>query len=63
MCYSGSEILLTNHAMEGNFENYLFYVETGSAGDSDFKVFIEFEHTIVFRHKISNKYLSYSAEF
>lgn len=48
--------------LESTFENFLFCVEI-EAGASEFRAPIEFEQQIILRHKISNKYLSYSSEF
>jgi hypothetical protein len=59
----GSEIFLSSSELESNFENYLFFVETDTGGSSEFKLPIEFEQGILLRHKVSNKYLSYSTEF
>jgi uncharacterized beta-barrel protein YwiB (DUF1934 family) len=54
---------MSTNQLESLFENYLFYVEIDSGGSSEFRTPIEFEQNILLRHKISNKYLSYSAEF
>lgn len=48
--------------LESSFENSLFLVEIDS-GANEFRTPIEFEQQIILRHKISNKYLSYSSEF
>lgn len=54
---------MSSNRMESFFENYLFYVEIESAGTTEFRTPIDFESSILLRHKISNKYLSFSTEF
>lgn len=58
----GSEIFLSSGGTQSSFENSLFFVEI-DAGEHDFRTAIEFEQNILLRHRISNKYLSYAADF